>query len=29
VALAFRVIADRIEQGEPEPATATGLFAAA
>jgi prolyl-tRNA synthetase len=24
-----RVIADRIEQGEPEPATATGLFAAA
>jgi predicted RNase H-like HicB family nuclease len=29
VALGFRVIADRIEQGEPVPAAAAGLFAAA
>jgi predicted RNase H-like HicB family nuclease len=29
IALAFRVIADRIEAGEPVPAETSGLFAAA
>jgi predicted RNase H-like HicB family nuclease len=29
IALALRVIADRIEQGEPVPQAAAGLFAAA